>query len=159
MTIDSSWLLGFKEEAGHAFSPSCTIHPRAVFCDGQIHLMQGSSSEPLTWDQYISRQFLRPVEKFFNMCDVVILAFDNYARVPASKAMTQTKRKKRVPVVSFAESQTLPCMVPEGDKWASCISNRTFKAKVIDLVMTRLPQMVLGRHGNKQLIIDYQVIL
>lgn len=157
MTIDSTWLSSFKEEAAHAFTPSCTIRPKAVFCDGQIHLMQGAPGEPQTWDAYISRQFLRPVEKFFGMCDVVILAFDNYAHVPASKAMTQTKRKKRAPVVSFSESQTLPCMVPEGERWMGCIANRTFKAKVIDLIMCRLPEMVLSKYPRKQLIIDYQV--
>lgn len=49
MTIDSSWLACFKEEAQEAFSPSCTMRPSAVFCDGQIHLMQGGPSEPQVW--------------------------------------------------------------------------------------------------------------
>lgn len=87
----------------------------------------------------------------------MVLAFDNYAHVPASKAMTQSNRKKRVPKIDFSETQTLPCMVPEGERWSSCISNRTFKAKVIELVMCRLPEMVLPRYPGKQLIIDYQV--
>lgn len=65
------------------------------------------------------------------MCDTVVLAFDNYAHVPVAKAMTQTKRKKNVPRVDFAESQSLPCMVPEGERWTSCIANRAFKAKVL----------------------------
>ncbi len=70
------------------------------------------------------------------MCDTVVLAFDNYAHVPVAKAMTQTKRKKNVPRVDFAESQSLPCMVPEGEKWTSCIANRAFKAKVVHCSLT-----------------------
>jgi len=46
MTIDSSWLASFKEEAPQAFQPSCSFRPSAVFCDGQIHLMQGAPVGP-----------------------------------------------------------------------------------------------------------------
>jgi hypothetical protein len=40
--------------------------------------------------------------------------------------------------------------------WASCISNRTFKAKVIDYVVCTLPARILKEHPEKKLVIDYQ---
>ena len=36
MTIDSSWLHAFKEEAPHAFGARHPFAPRAIFVDGQI---------------------------------------------------------------------------------------------------------------------------
>lgn len=156
MTIDSSWLQSFKEDARECFTPHCSFKPSAVFCDGQIHLMQAPPQTPQSWDSFIHRQFLRPVQKFFGVCDTVILAFDNYKYVPASKAMTQSKRKKTVPIIDFAQSSCLPCMVPQGEMWLRCILNRTFKAKVIELIINRLPLIALSKFPTKQLIIDYK---
>ena len=42
MTIDGTWLRAFKEEAEHAFTRRMPFKPSAVFCDGQIRLMQVS---------------------------------------------------------------------------------------------------------------------
>lgn len=50
-------------------------------------------------------------------------------------------------------------MVPEGERWAQCIANRTFKTRVIDLVLLRLPAVVLHGHPNRRLIVDYQVLM
>jgi hypothetical protein len=158
MTIDSSWLHAFKEEAPHAFTARQPFCPRAIFVDGQIKLMQGFQREPLTWDQFIHRQFERHLQRCFETCDTVILAFDNYAHVPRAKCMTQAKRRKHVPQISFSEHAELPCMVPEGEHWTQCIANRTFKARVIDLVLLRLPPLLLPpgeAHAKKRLIVDY----
>ena len=158
MTIDSSWLHAFKEDSPHAFMQRHPFHPRAIFVDGQIKLMQGFQREPLTWDQFIHRQFTRHLQKWFETCDVVILAFDNYEHVPRAKSMTQAKRRKNIPSIPFSEHSELPCMVPEGDRWTHCIANRTFKTRVIDLVRLRLPQLLLSpgeQHRGKRLIIDY----
>jgi hypothetical protein len=158
MTIDSSWLHAFKEEAPHAFTARQPFCPRAIFVDGQIKLMQGFQREPLTWDQFIHRQFARHLQRCFETCDTVILAFDNYAHVPRAKCMTQAKRRKHVPQISFSEHAELPCMVPEGEHWTQCIANRTFKARVIDLVLLRLPPLLLPpgeAHAKKRLIVDY----
>jgi hypothetical protein len=57
MTIDSSWILSFKEEAAEAFSDKSPFRPKAVFCDGQIRLMRGHQDEFITWDEYIFHQF------------------------------------------------------------------------------------------------------
>jgi hypothetical protein len=46
-------------------------------------------------------------------------------------------------------------MVPEGEQWAQCIANRTFKARVIDLVLLRLPHMLLTGRPAKRLVVDY----
>ena len=159
MTIDSSWLHAFKEEAPHAFGARHPFRPHAIFVDGQIKLMQGFQREPLTWDQFIHRQFARHLQRCYETCDVLILAFDDYEHVPKAKGMTQAKRRKHVPAVPFSEHSELPCMVPEGEHWTQCIANRTFKARVIDLVLLRLPQVLLlagDDHAQKRLIVDYK---
>lgn len=89
MTIDSSWLSAFKEESPHAFTKKSPFQPAAVFVDGQIKLMQGPQREPQTWDDFIQRQFARHLSKFYDACDTVVLAFDNYEHVPRAKCMTQ----------------------------------------------------------------------
>ena len=159
MTIDSTWLHAFKEEAPHAFTRKHPFSPRAIFVDGQIKLMQGFQREPQTWDQFIHRQFTRHLQKWFETADVVILAFDNYEHVPRAKCMTQAKRRRHIPPISFSEHSELPSMVPEGERWTQSISNRTFKGRVIDLVLLRLPQQLLlpgGAHAQKRLIVDYR---
>ena len=147
MTIDSSWLHAFKEEAPHAFAARHPFAPRAIFVDGQIKLMQGFQREPLTWDQFIHRKFARHLQRCYDGCDVVILAFDNYEHVPKAKCMTQAKRRKHTPALPFSEHSELPCMVPEGEMWTQCIANRTFKARVIDLVLLRLLDLLRRRSG------------
>lgn len=155
MTIDSSWLAAFKEDVPSAFTPTVPFKAAAVFVDGQIKLMQSCPTEPQTWDQFIHRQFARHLARHLQHCDTVILAFDNYAEVPRAKSMTQVQRRRHVPVAPFAEHSELPCMVPEGEQWTQCIANRTFKARVIDLVLLRLPQLLLPGLPQKRLVVDY----
>lgn len=95
MTIDSTWLSAFKEELPHAFTKRSPFRPTAVFVDGQIKLMQGPQREPQTWDDFIHRQFARHLTKFYDTCDVVVLAFDNYEHVPRAKCMTQVRLSHR----------------------------------------------------------------
>lgn len=156
MTIDSTWLCAFKEELPHAFTKKRPFDPDAAFVDGQIRLMQGAQSEPLTWDDFIYRQFSRHLQRMYDVCDVVVLAFDNYEHVPAAKGMTQAKRRKNIPALPFSAHSELPCMVPDGERWIQCIANRTFKTRVIDLVILRLPAILLTGYPNRRLIIDYQ---
>lgn len=56
----------------------------------------------------------------------------------------------------FQARDPLPALVPQGDKWNQCISNRVFKGKVIQLVIERLTQTLSLREGQS-LIVDYQV--
>ena len=110
----------------------------------------------MTWDDFIYRQFVRHLAKFFDACDVVILAFDNYEFVPRAKCMTQAKRRKNIPVLPFSTTSELPCMVPEGERWTQSIANRVFKTRVIDLVLLRLPMLLLRNRPDRRLIVDYQ---
>ena len=155
MTIDSTWLAAFKEDTPEAFTKHSPMRPDVVFVDGQIKLMQGSQGDPVTWDDYIYKQFVRHLKKFFEQAKTVVLAFDNYAEVPRAKCMTQIKRRKAIPVIPFTEHCDLPCMVPDREHWSALISNRTFKARVIDLVILRLPGLLLMNHPDKVLIVDY----
>jgi hypothetical protein len=155
MTIDSTWLTSFKEDHPHAFTRKNPFAPAAVFVDGQIRLMQGPPAQPQTWDDFIFRQFVRPLQKFFDVSAVVILAFDNYEHVPRAKCMTQAKRRRHTPVLPFTEASELPCMVPEGERWTQSIANRVFKTRVIDLVLLRLPMLLLQHQVKRRLIVDY----
>lgn len=155
MTIDSSWLYAFKEDFPHAFTKKGPFHASAVFVDGQIKLMQTPPSEPQSWDAFIQRQFGRHLEKCMATCDTVVLAFDNYEFVPRAKSMTQSQRRRHVPPISFSERSELPCMVPEGERWTQCIANRTFKTRVIELVLLRLPGLLLTDKPRRRLVVDY----
>jgi hypothetical protein len=66
-----------------------------------------------TWDEYVRNQFLRPLGRFYEHADVVVLAFDNYEFVPAAKCMTQMKRRKNTAPVQFHEHNPLPPHVPQ----------------------------------------------
>ena len=35
----------------------------------------------MTWDDFVHRAFVRPLRRFLEACDTVVLAFDNYAQV------------------------------------------------------------------------------
>ena len=159
MTIDSTWLHCFKQEAPEAFTKHAPFRHSAVYTDGQIRLMQGGVQRGRiqTWDDYVYRQFLLPLQRFLDTCDTVILAFDCYTHVPAAKCMTQIKRRKHVPPTEFGDHSCLPPTVPQGEEWARMISNRTFKAKVIELVLLALPQRLLRERAGKRLIVDYTV--
>ena len=156
MTIDSTWLCAFKEELPHAFTPKKATPVPAIFVDGQIKLMQAPQTKPQTWDEFIYRQFTRHLCDFYAQSKTIILAFDNYDHVPRAKCMTQAKRRKNIPPMPFAAHAELPCMVPDGQLWMQCMANRTFKTRVIDLVLLRLPGMLLKDRPDRRLIVDSQ---
>ena len=159
MTIDSSWLAGMKCDAPDAFTTHAPFAPQCVFIDGQIRLMCPTSvAQTLTWDQYVSNQFERPVEKYLRVgVRGVVLAFDDYAHVPAAKSMTQIKRRRNIPVLEFSDRSQLPPTVPVGEKWAACISNRAFKTMVIKMAIDQLVQRIPKLLGEGQsFIVDYQ---
>ena len=159
MTIDSSWLAGMKCDAPDAFTTHAPFAPQGVFIDGQIRLMCPTSvAQTLTWDQYVSNQFERPVEKYLRLgVRGVVLAFDDYAHVPAAKSMTQIKRRRNIPVVEFSDRSQLPPTVPVGEQWGACISNRTFKTMVIKMAIDQLVQRIPKLLGEGQsFIVDYQ---
>lgn len=156
MTIDSSWIASFKEESPDSFTKTIPFRPIAAFCDGQIRLMRGHTDDFMTWDMYIWQQFHAHVKKFYEQHKVstVILAFDDYAHVPEAKCMTQLKRRRHLPKLEILEREPLPSFCPSGERWDQCIANRTFKSKVIALVVERLPSLLQLKAGQS-LIIDY----
>lgn len=156
MTIDSTWIASFKEDAPEAFTKQAPFRPRAAFCDGQIRLMRGHTQGLLTWDDYIWQQFHSHVSKFYRNhgVGVVILAFDDYAHVPEAKCMTQLKRRRHIPKLDILEREPLPPVCPAGAHWDQCIANRVFKAKVIARVVDVLPGLLRLQPGQS-LIIDY----
>jgi hypothetical protein len=156
MTIDSSWIASFKEESPTSFTKNIPFRPIAAFCDGQIRLMRGHAQDFMTWDMYIWQQFHAHVRKFYenHKVSTVILAFDDYANVPEAKCMTQLKRRRHLPKLDILEREPLPSFCPSGDRWDQCIANRTFKAKVIAMVIERLPGL-LQLKPDQTLIIDY----
>jgi hypothetical protein len=156
MTIDSSWISSFKEESPISFTKNIPFRPIAAFCDGQIRLMRGHAQDFMTWDMYIWQQFHAHVKKFYDNHKVstVILAFDDYAHVPEAKCMTQLKRRRHLPKLDILEREPLPSFCPSGDRWDQCIANRTFKAKLIAMVIDRLPGL-LQLKPDQTLIIDY----
>ena len=159
MTIDSAWLAGMKADAPDAFTPEPPFAPNGVFIDGQIRLMCPTHAERCTtWDQYVTNQFERTVEKYFRVgVKGVILAFDDYAHVPVAKSMTQSKRKRNVPTVDFSDRSQLPPTVPMGEHWATLIMNRTFKTVVIHLVIDQLIKRIPSFLSEGQtFIVDYK---
>jgi hypothetical protein len=156
MTIDSSWIAAFKEESPNSFTKTIPFRPIAAFCDGQIRLMRGHTDDFMTWDMYIWQQFHAHVRKFYDNQKVstVILAFDDYAHVPEAKCMTQLKRRRHLPKLEILEREPLPSFCPSGERWDQCIANRTFKSKVIAMVIDRLPNLLALKEGQT-LIIDY----
>ena len=69
----------------------------------------------------------------------------------------QTKRRRHLPPVEFHARDALPPCVPAGERWTQCISNRTFKSKVIQLVIHRLTSTLdtLLPGDSQCLIVDY----
>ena len=155
MTIDSSWIACLKEEIPAAFTSHPPFQPDAVFIDGQIRLMPAGIEGVVSWEEYIQRQFVRGIERYFQKgVSCVVLAFDDYAHVPSAKNMTQAKRRKHVPALDFHARDCLPPCVPPGEEFTRCISNRAFKCKVIQLVVHRLVSNLQCADGQC-LVVDY----
>ena len=156
MTIDGAWIQSLKNDVPVAFSPKPPFSPQAVFIDGQIKLCTPLLDHTQTWDEYVRRQFLNSIQSYFTKknVDTVILAFDNYAFVPAAKGMTQAKRRKYLPSADFHSRDSLPPTVPKGLDWTVHLSNRDFKARLIDFVIYFTTQHLVLQPGQ-HLIIDY----
>ena len=132
MTIHSDFFKIVKEGCGHAFTDAQPLAPDVVFIDRQVKLMKADAIT--SWELFYSVQFYRTVEKCFALgAHTVVLAFDDYDHVPSSKAMTQAKRAKMRVDYDFAQTCALPSRPPED--WGSAMANRSFKVKVVALVL------------------------
>jgi hypothetical protein len=152
MTIDAGWLKAWKKESAAAFSPKCRHPVDVVFIDGQIKLMKAMGIA--TWKELVYWNFASPVKRHFAAgAHTVVVAFDDYALVPAAKGMTQARRVKHVQKVDVHANETLPATIPAN--WAVLMMNRAFKTKVIAMITAALPALVpLGR--GQRLIIDHR---
>ena len=151
MTIDSGWVKLLKKNAPEAFSDALPEKPEVVFIDGQIKLMKGEHIR--TWEAFLHSQFVNTIEHGFSLgAQTVVLGFDDYQHVPRSKNMTQSKRNKAVPVVSFDETQSLPALPP--DDWAAAMRNRTFKIKVITFIVNSLKHHYRGEERHS-VVLDF----
>ena len=132
MTIHRDFFQFVKEGCGQAFTDAPPRRPAVVFIDGQVKLMKADAIT--SWEMFFTVQFYKTIEKCFTLgAHTVVLAFDDYEHVPASKAMTQAKRAKQRVNYEFAQASALPSCPPED--WGSAMANRTFKVKVVCRVL------------------------
>jgi hypothetical protein len=132
MTINADFFKLVKEGCAQAFSEEAPVRPDTVFIDGQVKLMKAAQVD--TWNVFFAVQFFKTIENCFALgASTVVLAFDDYKHVPASKTMTQAKRAKQKIVFPFAQTACLPSKMPED--WAGAMANRSFKIKVICKVL------------------------
>ena len=134
MTIDAGFFKIIKGECASAFVNDLptTNKPDTVFIDGQIKLMKADAVR--TWSSFLHLQYYKTIEQSFAFgANTVVLAFDNYDFVPASKGMTQANRSKHMPQVDFSAHDDLPSTLPEN--WSVVMRNRTFKVKVIKYIL------------------------
>lgn len=108
MTIDSGWVRVMKEEVPEAFRSSYPFKggsPKVAYIDG-MPLLMISERNVQCWDDLLRNNFARHIQRYFRLgCRAVVLAFDDYDRVPMSKAITQ------VPDFFFCIGAGRPCSV------------------------------------------------
>jgi len=160
MTIDSGWVGVFKEEVPEAFRSAYPFQgpPNVAYIDG-MPLLMISEKNVQTWDDLLRNNYARHIIRYFRLgCKAVVLAFDDYDRVPASKAITQANRCKKKAPYEFGEGSQLPPTMPSD--FNEKLSNRTFKRRVIDMICNRVAEHVrvgtaVGDAYTRSLVIDY----
>lgn len=160
MTIDSGWVRVLKDEAPDAFRSTYPFKgvPNVAYIDG-MPLLMASERTTSTWDALLKNNFARHISRYFRWhlqltgavvllplniwlsqvnpkhrlgCKAVVLAFDDYDRVPMAKSITQANRSKKKAPYEFGEGQQLPPTIPHA--YNDKLSNRIFKRRVIDMV-------------------------
>ena len=103
MTIDSGWVRVMKEEVPEAFRSTYPFKgaPGIAYIDG-MPLLMISEKSVRSWDDLLHNNYARHIQRYFKLgCHTVVLAFDDYERVPASKAITQANRSKKKAAYEF----------------------------------------------------------
>ena len=117
------------------------------FVDGHLQLMR-LHPQVGSWSNFVKFQFIKPLKMLLDAgCPRVVLCFDCYDNVPAYKNMTQTSRVSKHVVRPFAEGQELPEHIPEDPM--SCLMNRRFKLKLIEMLCKQVPIMMKLMPGKK----------
>ena len=158
MTIHADFFKIAKENCADAFSDKPPARPDLVFIDGQVKLMKANTVD--SWPLFFTVQFYKTIEHCYGLgASTVVLGFDDYRHVPASKTMTQVKRAKQKVDFEFAQTSCLPCKMPED--WGSAMANRTFKVKVICKVLEATKKWFEQKlatdpaYRERQLVLDY----
>jgi hypothetical protein len=126
------------------------------FVDGHLQLMR-LHPQVGSWSNFVKFQFIKPLKMLLDAgCPRVVLCFDCYDNVPAYKNMTQTSRVSKHVVRPFAEGQELPEHIPEDPM--SCLMNRRFKLKLIEMLCKQVPIMMKLMPGQI-LMIDYHCVV
>lgn len=158
MTIHADFFKIVKEACGSAFTAHSPESPDMVFIDGQVKLMK--SEHVTSWPVFFKVQFFKTIEAGFALgAHTVVLAFDNYDHVPASKGMTQAKRAKHKIKYECSPECGLPSSMPED--WGAAMANRTFKVKVICKILQETKvwfqeKLQEPAFANRSLILDYR---
>jgi hypothetical protein len=154
MTIDRTWLESLKQDYPDGFHEQVPANSpiETVFVDGQLKLQR--QKDMVKWDSLLAVFRNNITRHFAEGARTVIMAFDNYAHTPASKAPTQRKRVYGGgDVMTFDDRVALPSMMPPN--YEKLLLNRVFKGKVIQLIVSHIPGMV-KLTGRQRLIIDYK---
>ena len=152
MTIQGKWVEAMKEECPEAFTSTVPFTPSVAFLDGMIMLMK--ADVVTKWRELIDRNFVSSVKAFFRMgAAVVVLGFDDYTYVPKAKSITQHNRSKKAVPIDFTSSSQLPAAIPVD--YMSCMRNREFKLRVMQLVVETLPGL-LNLQMGQTFIVDYR---
>lgn len=154
MTIERQWIEIMKNEVPEAFADEMQFEPTSGFIDAQIKLM--GLSEGMTWDQFLFRQFVLPVDAIVTRgATTVVLAFDDYALVPRAKAITQAKRRLACgEPLAYEEGDPFPDTPPS--PWASAMANRTFKSAVVQWIVQNLPSKLGLVEREFTLLVDWK---
>jgi hypothetical protein len=140
MGIDTHVGKFLKGVAPEAFSPNPPFKTVLVNIDGMTCLMKGA--HVTHWSELIQRNFLYKIERYLRQgVKVVVLSFDVYTLVSPAKAITQCKRNTNVKIPHVPNSsEFLPEIVPA--TYNDDLRNREFKLRVIDLIISRLPDLL-----------------
>lgn len=152
MTIQGAWVEAMKEECPEAFSKTVPFIPNVAFLDGMIMLMKADTVT--RWRELIDRNFVSSVKAFFRLgAAVVVLGFDDYTYVSKAKSITQHNRSKKAVAIDFTSDTQLPAAIPVD--YSSCMRNREFKLRVMQLIVETLPGL-LDLQMGQTFIVDYR---
>ena len=156
MTIERQWFDIMKTEVPDAFQDQLTDaqkeEPKAAFIDGQIKLM-GMVAEN-EWEPFLLKQFVQPLLSMMELnAKTIVLAFDDYEYVPRAKFMTQAKRRKNLDPYAYTAESAFPSSPPV--PWDSAMSNRLFKAAVIQWIIDEIRQKLIIPSGVT-VIVDWK---
>jgi hypothetical protein len=87
MTIDSGWVRVMKEEAPEAFQSTYPFNgaPKVAYIDG-MPLLMTCERNVKSWEDLLRFNYARQIMRYFRLgCHSVVLAFDDYERVPTAK--------------------------------------------------------------------------